>query len=57
MMKTKVGLVGQLKRRKYRLKNHRISKVEQLKRKKYSQRYHKTLEGGARRKKPKGIQQ
>jgi hypothetical protein len=32
MMKTKVGLVGQLKRRKYRLKNHRISKVEQLKR-------------------------
>jgi len=56
-MKTKVGLVGQLKRRKYRLKNHRISKVEQLKRKRYSQRYHKTLEGGARRKKPKGIQQ
>jgi hypothetical protein len=42
--------VGQLKRRKYRLKNHKTSKVEQLKRT-YNQRYHMTLEEGVRKKK------
>jgi hypothetical protein len=45
--------VGQLKRRKYKLKNHRTSKVEQLKRR-YSQRYHKTLEEGVIKKKTRG---
>jgi hypothetical protein len=43
--------VGQLKRRKYKLKNHKTSEVEQLKRRRYSQRYHKTLEEGVKKKK------
>jgi hypothetical protein len=45
--------VGQLKRRKYKLKNHKTSEVEQLKRRRYSQRYHKTLEEGVKKKKIK----
>jgi hypothetical protein len=43
--------MGQLKRRKYRLKNHKTSKVEQLKRRRYNQRYHMTLKQGVRKKK------
>jgi hypothetical protein len=50
MKKQKLGLVGQLRRRKYRLKNHRTSEVEQLRRKKYNHIYHKTLKEGVRKK-------
>jgi len=32
MKKQKHGLVGQLKRRKYRLKNHKTSEVEEFRR-------------------------
>jgi hypothetical protein len=35
--------VEQLRRRKYRLMNHRTSKVEQLRRR-YSEKYQRTLE-------------
>jgi hypothetical protein len=41
----------QLKRRKYKLRNHRTSKVEQLRRKRYNQKYHMTLKEGVRKKK------
>jgi len=58
MKKQKQGLVGQLRKRKYILKNHITSKVEQLRRRRYSQRYHRTLEEGVKNlKKPKGIQE
>jgi hypothetical protein len=43
--------VGQLRRRKYRLTNHRTSKVKQLRRRQYNQRYHRTLKEGVRKKK------
>jgi hypothetical protein len=43
--------MGQLRRRKYRLKNHKTSKVEQFKRRRYIKRYHMTLEEGVRKKK------
>jgi hypothetical protein len=36
MKKQKEGLMGQLRRRKYRLKIHMTSKVEQLRRRRYS---------------------
>jgi hypothetical protein len=36
--------VEQLRRRKYRLMNHRTSKVEQLRRRRYSEKYQRTLE-------------
>jgi hypothetical protein len=42
--------VGQLKGRKYKLKNRKTSKVEQFKRR-YNQRYHTTLEEGVKKKK------
>jgi hypothetical protein len=51
MKKKKQGLMGQLRRSKYRLRNHRTSKVEQLRRRRYNHRYHKTLEEGVRKKK------
>jgi hypothetical protein len=44
----------QLRKRKYKLKNHRTLEVEQLRRRRYSQRYHKTLKEGVRKKKTKG---
>jgi hypothetical protein len=40
----------QLGSKKYRLRNHKTSKVEQLRRRRYSQRYHKTLEEGVKKK-------
>jgi hypothetical protein len=43
--------MGQLRRRKHKLKIHRTSEVEQLKRRRYKQRYHRTLEEGVRKKK------
>jgi hypothetical protein len=46
--------VGQLKSKKYRLGNHKNSKVEQLKRRMYNQRYHRTLKEGSRRKRTRG---
>ncbi len=50
--------MGQLKRKKYKLRNHRTSKVEQLKRRRYNHRYHRTLEEGVKgKKKPEGIQE
>jgi hypothetical protein len=42
--------VGQLKRRKYKLRNHKTLQVEQLRRR-YSQRYHRTSREGVRKKK------
>jgi hypothetical protein len=38
------------RRRKYRQRNHKTSKVEQLRRRRYNQRYHKTLEEEVRKK-------
>jgi hypothetical protein len=43
--------VGQLRKRKYILKNHKTSKVEQLKKRRYNQRYCMTLEEGVKKKK------
>jgi hypothetical protein len=43
--------MGHLKRKKYKLRNHRTSKVEQLKRRRYNHRYHRTLEEGVKEKK------
>jgi hypothetical protein len=40
------GPMGQLKRRKYKLRNHKTSKVEQLRKRRYNQRYFRTLEEG-----------
>ncbi len=50
MKRQKQGLMGQLRRKKYRLRNHKTLKAQQLKRRRYSQRYHKTLEEGVRKK-------
>jgi hypothetical protein len=47
----KQGSVGQLRRRTYRPRNRRTSKVEQLKRRKYNYKYHKTLKEGVKKKK------
>jgi hypothetical protein len=44
----------QLRRRKYRFRNHRTSEVKQFMRRKYNQRYHKTLEEGVKKKKIRG---
>jgi hypothetical protein len=43
--------MGQLRRRKFKLKNHRTSKVEEFGKRRYSHRYHKTLDEGVRKKK------
>ncbi len=43
--------VKQHKRKKCKLRNHKILKVEQLKRRRYNQRNHKTLKEGVRKKK------
>jgi hypothetical protein len=40
----------QLKRQKYRLRNHRTSITKQFRRRRYSQRYHKTLNAGVKKK-------
>jgi hypothetical protein len=45
--------MGHLKKRKYRLKNHRTSEVEQLKRR-YIQRYHMTLKEKVMKKRTRG---
>jgi hypothetical protein len=42
--------LGQLRRRKYILRNHMTSEVEQLRRR-YNQRYHRTLKEGVMKKK------
>jgi hypothetical protein len=44
----------QFKKRKYRLRNHKTSKVEHPKRRRYNQRYHRTLEEGLKRERTKG---
>jgi hypothetical protein len=44
----------QLRRKKYKLKNHKTTKMEQLRRKKYNQRCHMTLEEGIKKKKKRG---
>jgi hypothetical protein len=41
----------QLRKRKYRIRNHRTLEVEQFKKGKYKQRNHKTLEEGAKKRK------
>jgi hypothetical protein len=41
----------QLRRRKYKLKNHRTLEVEQLRKRRYNQRYHRTLKEGVKKKK------
>jgi hypothetical protein len=43
--------VEQLRRRKCRLRNHKISKVEQLRRRRYNQKNHRTLKEGLGEKK------
>jgi hypothetical protein len=43
--------MGQLRRRKYELRNHKTSEVKQLRRRRYNHRYHKTLEEGVKKKK------
>jgi hypothetical protein len=43
--------VEQLRRKKYRFRNHRTSEVEQLKKRKYKQRKHRTLKKGVRKRK------
>jgi hypothetical protein len=44
----------QLRRRKYKLKNHRTLEVEQFRKRKYIRRYHRTLEERIMKKKIKG---
>jgi len=51
MKKQKQGPVGQLRRKKYRLRNHWTSEVEQFMKRRYSQRYDRTLEKGVKKKK------
>jgi hypothetical protein len=51
MKKYNQGLMGQFKRRKYKLWNHMTSKVEQLKRRSYNHRYHRPLKDMVRKKK------
>jgi hypothetical protein len=46
----KQGPMGQFKRRKYKLRNHKTLEVVQLRRRKKSQRYHKTLKDGVKKK-------
>jgi hypothetical protein len=46
MKRQKQGPMEQLRRRKYRLRNHKTLAVEQLRRRWYNQRYHVTFEGG-----------
>jgi hypothetical protein len=41
----------QLRKRKYKLRNHKTLEVEQFRRRRYSQRYHMTLEEGIKKKK------
>jgi len=43
--------MGWFGRRKYKLRNHKASKVEQLRKRRYNQKYHGTLEEGVRKKK------
>jgi hypothetical protein len=50
MKRHKQGQVGQLRRRKYRLKNHKTLEVEQLRRRRYNEKYHRTLKEGVRMK-------
>jgi hypothetical protein len=51
---TKVGPNGQLKRKKYRLRNHMTLEMEQFRRRRYNWRYHMTFEEGVRKKRTKG---
>jgi hypothetical protein len=46
--------VGWFRRRKYKVRNHKASKVEQLRKRRYNQKYHGTLEEGVRKKKNQG---
>jgi NADPH-dependent 7-cyano-7-deazaguanine reductase QueF-like protein len=45
----------QLRRRQFRLRNHKTSEMEQLGRRKYNQRYHMTLKEGSGRKKKREL--